>query len=515
MSEKPIRLLLVEDNLDDCELTCLELSRVESAKFDVQHAARLSEAVQVLSTKPFDVLLLDLGLPDSEGLAGVTALRREVDDVPIIVLTGNTDEETALRSLHNGAQDYLVKAAVCADKLHRAIRYSIERQRLVRQLTRAKRLLEKKNQRLARMYKTAHRFVDNVSHEFRTPLTVVKEYGSLLREEVVGTVNDEQSRMLDVVVDRADDLNTMVDDMLDVSKLESGLLGASRKNHFVREVFQHVLPSLQRKAAVRGVELLVECEDDCLEVYCDAEKVGRIIINLTINAIKFCGEPGLVRLWAKPDVQHGGAVIGVTDNGPGIDEENLHALFRRFKQLNTDCRSSTKGFGLGLNIAKELVDLNFGNMMVESEVGRGSTFSFTLPASDPGHVMQVYLDRVERLRNGGTNVTLIRAETSDRTNSELADDVETMLGYLLRRNDLMFQKENNAWLLVLSIEEIELDKFLARAEKAFDDANRNRPLGPLPKVDIRSQGSWHLATGKPELMQRFMSELEARQAVHT
>lgn len=90
-------------------------------------------------------------------------------------------------------------------------------------------MLEKKNRRLARLYKTAHRFVDNVSHEFRTPLTVVNEYVSLLRDGIIGSLNDEQNRMLDVVADRAGDLNCMVDDMLDISRLQAGMLSVWRQ----------------------------------------------------------------------------------------------------------------------------------------------------------------------------------------------------------------------------------------------------------------------------------------------
>jgi signal transduction histidine kinase len=156
--------------------------------------------------------------------------------------------------------------------------------------------LETKYQRLARLYRTAHQFVDNVSHEFRTPLTVIKEYVSLIREGIVGPVSDEQSKMLHVVEDRADDLNTMVDDMLDVSKLESGLLGVYRQECDIAQVLRHVRPALERKAVVKGVELQWDIEPGLPSIYCDPEKAGRVLINLSINAIKFCGQPGHVRI---------------------------------------------------------------------------------------------------------------------------------------------------------------------------------------------------------------------------
>lgn len=502
MYKDRIRVLLVEDSPSDRKVTCLALMAAVRPQFEVIHAGTLVEAIDVLREEHPDVILLDLGLPDSEGPGGLEALRRENSDVPIIILTGNTDQEIALHLLDNGAQDHLIKNVANTDELSRAIRYAIQRQQLVRALTSAKQLLERKNQRLAALYKTAHNFVDNVSHEFRTPLTVIKEFASLLHE---GIVQDpaEHSHMLEVIGDRADDLNTMVDDMLDVSRLESGLLGVSRRNHDVKGIIDQVMFGLQRKAAVARMSLQVEVDNDLPAVYCDAEKVSRILINLSVNAIKFCSEPGLVQVWARYDTDGGGVLIGVTDNGPGIDQESLTAIFERFRQLDSDCRSSTKGFGLGLSIAKELVDLNFGTMMVESELGAGSTFSFNLPPANPLEVMRRYVPRIAQLRNGETTLSLVEATIDDDIAAEIGDELDSLLIYMLRRNDLIFRVTANRWLLVLPVSEEELVQFVARVQESLKDTNRNRPDGPLPQLNLQSLGIWPLATEQSELMDRF------------
>ena len=142
------------------------------------------------------------------------------------------------------------------DGLACSIRYAVHRQRsvsenerLVKDLQESREQLEKKNRRVSKLYRTVHRFVDNVSHEFRTPLTVVKEYVSLMREGLLGPLNDEQRRFLDVVNDRADDLNHMVDDMLDVSKLEAGILTIYRMNARLSDIVKHVRVGLERRAA--------------------------------------------------------------------------------------------------------------------------------------------------------------------------------------------------------------------------------------------------------------------------
>ncbi len=336
-----VRVLLLEDRLEDAQLMRIALARSAGA-FEVCHVSRLSQAVAQLADSQFDVILSDLSLPDSRGRETVARLHAAAPNVPIVVLTGLDSDDAALETLDEGAQDYLVKGTVTEATIFRSIRYARQRQQnaemrqFLASLHASKELLTKKNRRLARLYKTAHRFVDNVSHEFRTPLTVIKEYSALLREGVVGDVNDQQGNMLDILGDRADDLNTMVDDMLDISKLEAGMLCTWRKNCRLSEILEHVRPNLERKALIKEVVLEVCIAPDLPAVYCDAEKIGRVIVNLCVNAIKFCGRPGRVSLWAKADDSSQDVVVGVTDNGPGINPNDVAVIFKRFKQLRTN-----------------------------------------------------------------------------------------------------------------------------------------------------------------------------------
>jgi signal transduction histidine kinase len=308
-----------------------------------------------LSADRFDLLVLDLGLPGVYGLDGLAKILSVNPRVPVIIVTHRNDEALALRALKVGAQDYLVKGRLTTDNLERSIRYATERHALVRRLTDAQIVLENRHRRLAKLYRSAHKFVDNVSHEFRTPLTVIKEYVSLIKDGIVGEVSEEQRKMLAVVEDRADDLNTMVDDMLDVSKLEAGMLGVYRKRCQAIDILARVRPALERKALTKGVRLESDIEANLPPLYCDAEKAGRVLVNLAVNAIKFCGQPGRVRIVCRKTRDASGVEFDVSDNGPGISPENQRQLFQRFKQLSETVRSSTKGFGLGLSIAKELV----------------------------------------------------------------------------------------------------------------------------------------------------------------
>jgi len=501
MKDKEVYVLLIDDDVDDAFLAQHALTRCVDTNYLVQHVTCLDEAGDVLRTAPIDVVLLDLGLPESSGSETLARFNRMCpQEVPVIVLTGLDDQEAALGLVNDGAQDYIVKDSVTSETLSRSIRYAMQRHQnvfrireLLGEVQQSRELLERKNKKLAKLYDQAHEFVDNVSHEFRTPLTVVKEYVSLIRDGLVGEVNEEQKQMLHVVEDRADDLNIMVDDMLDVSKLEAGMLGAWRKNNRIEDILGHVRASLERKAAVRDVTLQWTIDDDLPQIYCDDEKVGRVLTNLAINAVKFCGNPGVVRVAAYADEGAGNVVFSITDNGPGIDEDSLASIFHRFKQLASDARGSTKGFGLGLNIAKALVDLNFGQMNVESQLGKGSTFSFTVPLADPIEVTKRYLHRIERVEqveNHTLFVSILTANIAEDTSELLADDMDAFLNCCLRKNDLLFRVDHSQWMVALPEPDSAIDTYERRIQKEWSNANRNRPFGALPRIDLRSAGSW-------------------------
>lgn len=523
MKDNSIHILLVEDDQVDAMIVRRNLKKCLDATYVLHHSNCLTQAAESLGHEQFDIVLLDLELPESTGKSTLAQFRSLCPhDLPIIVLTGLNDQQAGLELVNEGAQDYLVKDEVTPRSLSRAINHAVQRQHhlqrireLLSEIKESHELLERKNKKLAKLYDQAHEFVDNVSHEFRTPLTVVKEYVSLVREGLVGEVNDEQQRLLHVAEDRADDLNIMVDDMLDVSKLESGMLGAWRKNCCVSEILDHVKASLKRKAAVKNVTLEWHVDEDLPEVYCDEEKARRVLTNLAINAIKFCGDPGIVRVAVENDPASGNVNFAVSDNGPGIDDELLASIFQRFKQLATNVRGSTKGFGLGLNIAKALVDLNFGQMNVQSQLGKGSTFSFSVPAADPIEVLGRYLNRLDvcnETEDVAKCVSLVIATIEPDTTDSLAIEMSAFLNYCLRKNDLLFRLSGGMWVIALPEAEQELDTYEARIRNEWQDTNRNRPFGPLPDFELRQAGSWKANIHHQEILDCLNRILDSNQA---
>jgi hypothetical protein len=333
----------------------------------------------------------------------------------------------------------------------------------------------------------------------------------LLRDGVVGELDDQQCRMLDVVGDRADDLNNMVDDMLDVSRLQAGRLSVYRKRCGVATIVDHVRSSLDRKAAVRKARFTVAVDDDLPEVFCDPDKVARIIVNLGVNAIKFCGEPGEVKLWARNDPEESQVIVGVADNGRGIDDDRLAALLGRLSRIDEQHNGHDKGFPLGLSIAKELAEMNLGQLGVESQPRQGSTFFFTIPLADPDAVVPRYVEWLARRHRSGV-LSALTARIDESAAGQAADEVSAFLSYSLRPHDLLYRVAPCQWLIVMPLRRERAKLLIDRLSQLHHDTNRNRPQGPLPEISIRVDSSCRLDDALTEILTQLHKFSEATAA---
>jgi len=507
MIDQRLRILLVEDDPGDARLVQIALQKARQLDFHLQTARSLETAERLLVAEKFDVVLLDLGLPGCGGLDALRAIHRHDNDTAIVVLTGNTDEALATEAVTEGAQDYLHKDEITPSGLKRVLRYATQRQQMLVQLQNTTELLNQKNRHLAQLYETAHQFVDHVSHEFRTPLTVIKEFVTIVRDGLAGQVSQQQRKFLEIVNDRADDLAIIVDDMLDVSKLEAGQLSVWRRRSKLDDVFSHVRLSLERKAAIKEINLEVSLEADLPVVFCDPEKIGRVLINLAVNAIKFCDENGTVKLWTRSNPESSEVIVGVSDNGAGISPDNLQRIFERFHQIDGASRCSTKGFGLGLSIAKELVGLNFGHIDAESELGKGSTFSFSVPFFDPEELVGRCLKRIEQLQPTSAFATLITVLVEPSVEPAASNVVDEFLHHSFRGDDLVLQTRPHKWIIVASCPAQEVDDRCDRVLASWTEANRTRPRGILPNIRLRSEGTWQVATEDEEIVAAFRTQL--------
>jgi len=383
-----------------------------------------------------------------------------------------------------------------------------EASRQEQHLAAAKRSTEIQNARLRELNKMAHEFVSHVSHEFRTPLTVIREYSTTMKEELVGDVTPEQYKYLETIIARVDDLIVMVNDVVDISSLEANILVAARSTCRAEDIVESARDVLERKAAAAGVRLVVRLDPGLPEVYCDAAKAVRVIVNLGVNAIKFSEAGKEVELWCRRSSDGAEVLIGVADHGPGIAPEHLERVFRCFEQLETSTRSSTKGFGLGLTIVRELVQLNFGRVDVESQVGKGSVFSFSLLVADPKRLLPLYVERVTATPRSGRTISLLRAATEAEADETMLKEIEHYLGRQTRRTDLVFAAGRGRWLVVAMTDRTGVDQMLQRLARGWSKVEGGAESN-LPALRWRIAGCFDVEKRRDDFVRAFLAWSES------
>ncbi len=365
-------VLLVDDDILDQRLTKQALARPsQQIRFKVEVAGTLSQAVKLLSTNNYDAILLDLGLPDSQGLETVKKVRSENLQIPIIVLTGLADEETGLEAIKEGADDYVVKGNYLEHVLVRIIRYASKRKEVEDKLRRA-------NEKLKENDELKNEFISMVSHEMRTPLSIFKNIISNALAGVMGKISEKLQKNLETVDENIDRLTRVIDDFLDISKIEAGKMDLHHVKLDMSTLVREVVDSFLQLTKNKNIELQSIVSGDQLTVNADRDKTIQIFTNLIGNAIKFVPvSTGRIIIHVKNLGEE--VEVTVEDNGIGIDKNDIGKIFQRFTRIEKAASPGMPGTGLGLPIAKQLVEMQGGRIWVESTLGQGSVFYFTLP----------------------------------------------------------------------------------------------------------------------------------------
>jgi two-component system, sensor histidine kinase and response regulator len=403
MNGQSTHVLLIEDNAGDADLVRLRLVQANAA-VEVDCVNRLADGLASLKKKSPSVILLDLYLPDCQGAETFRRVLEKAPNVPVVILSGQDDEELAVKALHQGVQDYLVKGAISSTGLDRAMRYAVERQALLRSVEMSrKQQLEFKNQ-----------FLSHVSHELRTPLTSIHQFVSILFDGLAGEVSAEQRDHLKTVLKSVNQLGAMVRDLLEASRAESGKIRIEPRCVEIGDLIKQAVTMMQLAAHEKEVGLEVGVDSRIPLVYGDPGRILEVLINLIENGIKFTPQGGAVTVQAclvqtDPDFVY----ISVADTGVGISAENRALVFERLYQDPNAVDSSRKGLGLGLFIAKELINLHGGRIWVASEQGNGSTFSFTLPLYSLAKLLQPAITSQGKLND---SLVLVKVELRPFTN---------------------------------------------------------------------------------------------------
>ncbi len=438
MIQNPISILIVDDNPLDVQFIERTLKQSSADLFKTECVTTLQEAIKAQQNNRYDLIILDLSLPDSRGLETFASVHCNCNGTPIVVLSAMDDQSIALKAVHLGAQDYLVKGQVESALLLRAIHYAIERasadtrikhlneslSKRVLDLARANEELDALTHSLALARDHAlqassfkSEFVARISHEVRTPLTAIMGTLELLSDT---NLTGEQKEFCDILTDSAASLLNIVNETLDFTKAEAGMIKLTMQDFSPTTLVEGTADILAPTARKKRLRLMTYVDPAIPPfMHGDPVRLRQILLNFANNAIKFTDRGQIVIRATLEAVNEPIYTIrwSVTDSGIGLSPEAQSKLFHPYVQIDNTPARNPEGTGLGLSICKRLVDLMDGQIGVQSQLGKSSTFWFSvglLCSAVPG-IQTVRTQEIIQIGNADrTRVLIVSDDTASR-----------------------------------------------------------------------------------------------------
>lgn len=416
--EELLKILVVDDDEVD-RMAVRRALKAAEVQMELSEASSCAAAIDLLHQENFDCVFLDYHLPDKNGLELVRQLRRAEIKIPLIVLTGQGDEQIAVDLMKAGASDYLAKSRISPETLSQMLRSAIRVYRaevqvalayhqlcetnelLLRQnlkLERQRQQIQLQNLQLIEASRLKSQFLATMSHELRTPMNAIIGFSQMLLRQVKGSLNEPQHDMTARILNNAKHLLALINEILDFSKIEAGQSKLQIEPFNINELIVETVEGLRPLAEQKQLDLQVQVHlaDPC--IVNDRLRLRQVLMNLLSNAIKFTSE-GSVRVNVhKSSPEH--LVIEVADTGIGISPQDLKHIFEPFRQVDQTISRNHTGTGLGLAITHSLVQMMQGKITVESQQNRGSVFRLEIPQWIPAAGVQEKKYSVESLPRG-------------------------------------------------------------------------------------------------------------------
>jgi signal transduction histidine kinase len=349
-------LLIVDDERGPAE----SLRMIFKPSYNVYTASGGKEALEILRSTSIDVVTLDLRMPAMSGLEVMERIKEVDPDIEVIVVTGYSSLDSAIRGLRHGIFDYITKP-FDVPQISDLVRRAIARRRAK---LRGRRMKED--------------FLANLSHELRTPLSAIIGYSAILAEELREVINREQYTALDRIQANSYELLNLIEGVLLLNALDAGEITLHIGPFDIADTVRRAVEKFQGLATEKGLLLRMETSYPAFAAIGDEQKVERVLWALLDNAIKFT-HSGTVSVTLRGAPQPGALEIEVDDTGVGMERGEIEQALEGLSQADTSARRRFRGLGLGLRMATRLIELLGGDLRVSSEAGRGTQFVVTLP----------------------------------------------------------------------------------------------------------------------------------------
>jgi signal transduction histidine kinase len=369
------RLLVVDDDQANRDVLSRRLKR---QGYTVVTAESGFLALKMMRESSFDLVLLDILMPEMDGFEVLKVLKADekLQHIPVIMISATSEAESAVRCIQMGAEDFLTKpfdpvllrarTVACLDRKRAhdlELRFTSELQASYRHSQQ----LEQMRDDLTNM----------IVHDLRTPLTSL--ISGLQTMEPMGDLNEIQEEMLEISLSSGQTLLGMINDLLDIGKMESGALVLDMQDVLPAEIVGFAMKQIEFLATSKGLELITEIDSTAVPIPADGDKLLRTLVNLLSNAVKFTPTGGTVAVSVRKAENADAMQFSVNDSGEGIPSEAFERIFEKFGQVETREAGRRHSTGLGLTFCKLVVEAHGGQIWVRSDMGKGSTFLFTIP----------------------------------------------------------------------------------------------------------------------------------------
>lgn len=372
----------------------MSVGRISGCKVTI--ATLLQDAVRLIETNSYDAIISDLNLPDSARDTTVQSIKTAAPHTPLLVLTSDALSSTGDYCIAAGAQDYIRKDALSTTPVDRILSYAIERQRILNVNIELAEELHTKNMELeiamnkaAAAVRAKENFLANMSHEIRTPLTSILGFTDIAFDTDGVTNDPEALDALGMVKQNCDHLLSVVNDILDVSKVEAGAMTLDFQPQSLASTVRSVVDLCLPSAGIKGVSIEILCSEALPEsLMIDTIRMKQVLINLLGNAVKFT-HAGSISVSVDSTLVKDGEhwiSVAIEDTGIGMDSRELEIIreCHAFTQANTATTRQYGGSGLGLRISQGLAILMGGSIDIDSTIGQGSCFTFNFKATESG-----------------------------------------------------------------------------------------------------------------------------------
>lgn len=359
-----INVLLLEDNSGDAYLVKEQLRDIKNFDFQITEAQYLAQAIEILSTQAFAAILIDLMLPDSQGIETFKAVNQHAPNTAIVVISGLTEENMAIAAVREGAQDYLVKGEMIPKSLAKTIQYAIERKSITEQLRQRTEELEYYNQEL-------QTFSYSVSHDLKNPLNFIKGMSSLLLSKKRSPPLAAQDRLCIERIHRSSlRMEQITHNLLNLSRVQQSQMSIEEVN--LSLLTSEIFDNLQQQQPEREVKFVTA---PGITAKADLQLITLALENMFANAWKYTKDSANAQIEFGADASEG--TYYLQDNGIGFDEAEAEQLFTPFGRLSNS--KDFEGTGIGLATVKRIIDRHQGKIWFKAQPGKGACFMFSLP----------------------------------------------------------------------------------------------------------------------------------------